>query len=392
MVKINDLIIKMEEENVFSNVTKKINQYKKDHPGVELLSLGIGDVSRPVVKPVIDKMHQAVDDLANMETFKGYNACYGYDFLKEKILENEYQEFKFSNDEIYISNGTKPDCTNILELFDINSRICITNAMYPVYRDGAYCLNRNVNILPVNEGNNFMPDIPKEKYDIIYICSPNNPTGVCYTYDELKKWVDYALKNDSVILYDNVYVPFIESKDVPKSIYEIEGAKKVAIEFRSFSKTASFTGVRCSYYIIPNDIHKDINKYWKKRTINRFNGTDYIAQMGAVATYEEESKLLIKENINYYKENTKRLRNFFIQKGFKVYGGIDSPYIWVRINEKIKSWEFFDLFLNKLNIIIIPGIIFGECGDNYFRVSGFAPKEVIEKAIKRMERYYQNSK
>ena len=390
MVKINHKVIELEENNIFLNVTKYINEYKLNNPNKEILSLGIGDVTLPVVSPVITAMHKAVEDLANKKTFKGYNSVSGYDFLKEKILENEYKDFNFTKEEIYISNGTKTDCTSILELFDINSKICVTNIMYPIYRDGAYCLNRKIYFLNVEESNNFIPKIPDEKYDIIYICSPNNPTGICYSYEDLKNWIDYAIKNNSIILYDNVYAPFITSKNVPKSIYEIDGAKKVAIEFKSFSKSASFTGIRCSYYIIPNNIHKDINHIWLKRTINRFNGRDYIAQKGAEATYLKESISLIKKNINYYKKNTKILKDFFEKKGFKTYGGIDSPYIWIKIKEKnTKSWQLFDIYLKKLNIIIIPGIIFGIQGDDYFRISGFATKETISKAINRLEDYYE---
>ena len=388
MVKFNNEIINLEENNVFLNVTNRISEYKAKYPDKEILSVGIGDATLPIVKPIISAMHDAVEDLSKIETFKGYNSCFGYDSLKEKILKNEYKEFNFKNDEIYISNGTKTDCTSILELFSIDSRICITNAMYPIYRDGAHCLNRNVSILDVNEENNFIPEIPKEVYDIIYICSPSNPTGICYNYDEIKKWVDYALKNKAIILYDNVYNSFISSKNIPLSIYEIKDARKVAIEFRSFSKIASFSGVRCSYYIIPNDIDKRINKLWKKRTINRFNGADYIAQRGAEAVYSEEAQLLIKENINYYKKNTKKLRASFIKMGFQVYGGIDSPYLWIKIKENIKSWDLFNLYLEKLNIIIIPGIIFGNNGDKYFRVSGFALDSTIDKVIKKLENYY----
>ena len=389
MAKLNEKIVNLEEDNVFLNVTNKINEFKMNNPHLEVLSLGIGDVSKPIVKPVIKAMHKAVTDLGKEETFKGYNSPYGYDFLKKKILDNEYRKFNFKNEEIYISNGTKTDITSILELFDINAKICITDAMYPVYRDGAYALNRNVSILKASEDNNFIPKIPKEKYDIIYICSPSNPTGICYTYQELSKWVEYAIKNDAVILYDNVYYPFITSKNVPKSIYEIKGAKKVAIEFRSFSKTASFSGVRCSYYIIPNDIDKNINKYWRKRTINRFNGTDYIAQRGAEAAYLLRSKYLIKKNIKYYQRNMKLLRDCFIKLGFTVYGGIDSPYMWVKIKEDMKSWKLFEFYLEKLNIIVIPGIIFGSQGDNYFRVSSFASYDDILKIIKRLGDYYE---
>ena len=238
MVKINECLLHMEENNIFKNVTLKVSEYKKNNPNKKIISLGVGDVSKPIVKPIIDAMHDAVDDLSDSNTFKGYGSYYGYDFLKEKILENEYKDFNFSLDEIYISNGTKTDSTSILELFDINSKICITDPMYPIYRDGAASLSRKVFLLDIKDD---LPVMPKEKYDIIYICSPSNPMGIAYDRDYLKKWINYAIKNESIILYDNVYSAFIESEDVPKSIYEIEDSKKVAIEFKSFSKNASFT-------------------------------------------------------------------------------------------------------------------------------------------------------
>lgn len=389
MVKINDRLLKLEEENTFSNVAKKINEYKMKNPNANIISLGVGDVSKPIIETVIKAMHNAVDDLSDIETFKGYGAYYGYDFLKEKILENEYKDFNFSLEEIYISGGAKTDVTNILELFSINSKICLTNPMYPVYRDGSSCLNRNVYFIKATEEDNFISKIPKQKYDIIYICSPSNPLGIAYTYTDLEKWIKYALKNNAVILYDNVYEAFIKSDNVPHSIYEIEGAKKVAIELRSFSKKASFTGVRCSYYVIPNEIKKDINKLWQKRTINRFNGADYIAQRGAEAIYFEESKKLMEDNINFYLENAKILKNCFQTLGFKVWGGIDSPFMWVKIKENIPSWDYFDIMLEELNIIIIPGCIFGSLGDRYIRISALGTRDSVLEATERMKKYYE---
>lgn len=320
MAIINNRLYELEHNDVFLNVTKKISEYKTKHPNEKVISLGIGDVSKPIIPPVISAMHKAVDDLSDIKSFKGYGAYYGYDFLKEVILQNDYSSFGFSKDELYISNGTKTDTTSILELFDINSKILITNPMYPIYRDGAICLNRKTYELSLSEESNFIPEIPKEKYDLIYMCSPNNPIGNAYTYSSLEKWIDYAIKNNSIILYDNVYSSFITSKDVPHSIYEIKNAKKVAIEFMSFSKNASFTGVRCSYYVIPKEIDKDINNLWKQRTINRFNGADYIAQVGATAVYLPESQKIIKKNISEYLDNASYLRNSFIELGFKVWG------------------------------------------------------------------------
>ncbi len=387
MVKINKDLFSLNNEYSFYNIANIVKDYKKNNKDKKVISLGVGDVSRPIVKSVIEEMHGAVDDLSNMDTFKGYGASNGYDFLKSIILEKEYDN-KFGLDEIYISNGTKSDVTNILELFDIDSKILITDISYPIYKDGSSCLNRKVYYADTDD--NFKPTIPKEKYDIIYICSPNNPTGLNYTHEELKSWVDYAKKNNSIILYDNVYTAFIET-DTPKSIYEIEGSRSVAIEFRSFSKTASFTGVRCSYYIIPNEIYDGVNDLWKKRTINRFNGADYIAQKGAYATYKEKAQKDIKENIKYYKENAKLLINAFKKYNFEVTGGIDSPYLWVKINNDMNSFEFFKFYLEKLNIVIVPGIIFGKKADKYFRASALASREVIEEGIERMKNYYEKN-
>lgn len=389
MIKLNKKLYELQREDLFSKVTKRINEFKASNPNVELISLGIGDVSKPVIKPVIDAMHKAVDDLADMETFRGYLAYTGHDFLKDKIIAYDYKGLGFTRDEIYVSCGTKTDSTSILELFDIDAKICITNPMYPVYKDGATCLNRKMTELPLDDKDNYVSDIPKEKFDVMYICSPSNPIGIAYTYQELKRFVDYANANDCVILFDNAYFPFITSSNVPKTIYEIEGAKNCAIEFRTYSKVASFTGVRCSYYVIPNDIDKDINILWKERVINRYNGTDYIAQRGAEATYLEESQKLIKANIADYMDNAKILRDAFISLGFEVWGGIDCAFMWIKTINDMDSWDFFDIMLNELNIIIIPGSIFGSFGKNYFRVSGLGNKEDSLKAIKKLEDYYE---
>lgn len=343
------------------------------------------------MKPVIDAMHRAVEDLSQMETFHGYGASSGYDFLKKAILKNDYAKFHFSTDEIYISNGTKTDVCSILELFDENATIGIIGPIYPIYKNGSLCLNRKIRFFSSKEEEGFLPTIPNEKVDILYLCSPNNPIGIAYDENTLKKIVEYAIRNETIILFDNAYYAFVHSQGIPKSIYEIEGAEKVAIEFRSFSKSASFTGVRCSYFVIPNAIHPSINDVWKKRTINRFNGADYIAQRGAEASYLEESKEEIQKNMKDYLAHTKILKEAFRDLGFTVYGGEDSPFIWVKIKEKnVTSWDIFHLYLEKLNIIITPGIIFGLEGNQFFRVSGLASVETIQKAIERIRQYYES--
>ena len=388
-MELNQDILNIEDSNEFFTASKLVKEYKEKNPDKKVVSLGIGDVSKPIIKPVIEAMHKAVDDQAKMETFKGYGPSHGYDFLKETILKNNYKDFSFSKDEIYISNGTKTDTTSILELFSINSKICIINPCYPIYKNGAQALNRKVYFITATEEDSFIAKIPKEHYDIIYLCNPNNPLGIAYDYDYLKKWVDYANKHKSVILYDNAYFNFITSSNVPKSIYEIDDAKNVAIEFRSFSKGISFTGVRCSFFVIPNQICDGINEAWKKRTINRFNGADYIAQKGAEAAYLPESQEIIKDNISSYMRNVKTLKDFFTSLGFAVYGGTDSPFLWVKIKEQMTSWELFDFYLKELNVVITPGIIFGKEGDGFIRISGLASNEVITEAIERLRKYYE---
>lgn len=389
MVKYNKNLLNISYNNSFERLTDEVNSFKLNNKNKNVISLSIGDVSFPILKNIADNMHKAVDDLSNIETFKGYGGHLGYEFLKEAILKNEYKLFDFSLEEIYISNGTKSDVINILELFDIESKICVFDPSYPIYTNGASILNRNITLLKTSPDNDFLPNIPKEKYNIIYMCSPCNPIGISYPKSYLEKWVDYALKNDSVILYDNVYNDFITNKDSVKSIYEIPEAKKVAIEFRSFSKNISFSGVRCSYYIIPNNISPDINKIWRKRVINRFNGTDYIAQYGAIGIYNKETRKLINSNIKYYLDNALILKKAFLKHNFKVWGGTDSPYLWIKIKDNRTSWEEFYFFLESLGIVIVPGIIFGAIGDNYFRVSSLGKREDILLAVERINNYYE---
>ena len=382
---LNKQLLKIEKENTFSKATRLINEYKSNNPDANIISLGIGDVSKPIVKPIIEAMKKAVEDLGSMDSFQGYGAYYGLKELREAILENEYKNYNLTIDEIFVGDGTKSDSTNILEVFDINAKILVSNPIYPIYQNGTYALGSDVYFGDSDE--NYKMLIPKEKYDVIYLCSPSNPVGNALTKDELKVWIDYALDNNSVLIIDNVYRAFVESDDVPFSVYEIEGAKKTCIEMRSFSKACSFTGMRCSYFVIPKEINKDILNLWKERTINRFNGASYVSQKGAIASYSKESKELISRNIEAYKENTKYLKDSFSKLGYKVIGGTDSPYLWIETKDNMTGWETFDLFLKKLNIIIIPGEIFGSKGKYCFRVSGLGNIENSKEAIKRIEEY-----
>jgi len=376
-MKFNEDLYRIEKANTFSRLTQKIREHQ---PKRRLISLGIGDVSCPIVEPIINAMHQAVDDQGDRTSFHGYGLYYGLPSLIKTILENDYSGMGFSENEVYISDGTKSDTTSLLELFDKDSKILLADPMYPIYKNGSLALSRNIYYQSLDS--DYKMPVPDEPYDIIYICSPNNPIGNAYTYDDLKKWVDYANKNHSVIFFDNVYEQFISSPDVPHSIYEVEGAKSCAIEFRSFSKRASFTGTRCSYYVVPEAISPGINALWKERTINRFNGASYIVQRGAEASYLPESKRLISQNIKKYKENAEYLRNSFLELGHEVIGGVDAPFMWVS-TKGMDSWSFCDLYLNELDIVVIPGIIFGSQGDDHVRVSALG---LLENSIEAMER------
>lgn len=386
MVKINKNLLKFKNQINFDTISKIVKEYSKNNS--KILNLGVGDVSKPIIKEVAQEMQEAINDLENMSSFKGYGFFSGHNFLKEKIIE-EYKTF--TQEEIYISDGAKSDTTNILELFNQDSLGCIFNPSYPIYKDAMDISGLKYECIDATEENDFSP-IPKKKYDFIYLCSPSNPLGIAYKREYLEKLVKYALKNKCIILYDNVYNSFATSEDVPSSIYEIEGAKKIAIEFRSFSKRASFTGVRISYYVIPNDlILKDVNKYWHKRVMTKFNGPDYIAQRGAYATYNPQVQKKIKENINDYLKNAKYLKDELIKLNYKVYGGNDSPYLWVKIKNNQTSFDFFVNWLNNLNIIVIPGIVFGSKGDNYFRLSALAPNKTIIEAVERIKKYEEKN-
>ena len=381
---INKELLKIEKENVFSKVTLKLNEYKKVNGDKKIISLGIGDVSCPVVKPILEAMHKAVDELGDINTFNGYGAYYGLSELRKAISINDYDGL-ISEDEIYVGDGTKSDSTNILELFDINSKVLVGNPTYPIYLNGSLAHSRKVYFSKMSK--DFKMLVPSERYDIIYICSPSNPIGIAYTRKDLEKWVDYANNNKSIIIYDNVYKDFVSSDDVPKTIYEIEGAKKCVIELRSFSKNASFSGVRVSYMVLPKDMGNDLTALWKERTINRFNGASVIAQKGAIASFDKEAKTLIENNIKTYKENIKYLKDNFEKLGYEVIGGIDAPYMFVKCKDGMSSWETFDFFLKELNIVIIPGCIFGSNGEGYFRVSGLGLIKDSKEAILRIKEY-----
>ena len=362
MAKINQNFLKLNQDYLFSKILEETNKYKEKNPGKEVISLGIGDVSLPLVPTVIDAMHKAVDEMKDKETFRGYGLVQGYDFLIEKIIDVEYNSrgIDLGKDEVFISAGTKGDLAGIIELFSLDNTVALMDPVYPAYRDTNIMMGRdNITYLKGTEENSFLPELPDKTIDIIYLCSPNNPTGTVLTKEELKKWVDYAKENNSIILYDSVYECFITDNLVPHSIYEIEGAKEVAIEFRSYSKLAGFTGVRCSYTVVPKELRienneESLNNLWRRRQSTKFGAASYITQRAAEAIYSREGQKQIKENIKYYQENAKYIKNELEKVGLTVYGGENSPYIWLKTPNNMKSWDFFDKLLNEAGVVGTP--------------------------------------
>ena len=406
---INENFLNLQDSYLFSTIAKKVAEYSKKNPEKEIIKLGIGDVTRPIVPACIEAMHKAVDEIGTSEGFKGYGPEQGYEFLRNAIVENDYKSrgVDIKPDEIFVSDGAKCDCGNIVDIFAQDNKVAITDPVYPVYIDTNVMSGRsgkydektgtyeNIVYLPVTAENDFKPELPKEKVDMIYLCFPNNPTGTVLTKEDLTKWVNYAKENNSIILYDSAYEAFIEDDEIPHSIYEIEGAKNVAIEFKSYSKTAGFTGVRCAYVVIPKEVKGytksgdvvEYNKLWNRRTCTKFNGVSYIVQRATEATYTPEGKAQIKQNIDYYKENAKIIKDGLEEAGFEVYGAINSPYIWLKVPEGMNSWKFFDKLLEEVNIVGTPGSGFGPHGEGYFRLTAFGTKENTIKAIERIKKW-----
>lgn len=408
MALVNEHFLKLPGNYFFSDIAKKINAYKVTHPKNKLLRIGIGDVTRPMSKACTQAMIQAAEELSRSETFRGYGPEQGYDFLIEAIIKNEYsvKGISFSSSEIFISEGAKSDTGGIVDILRHDNNLGVTDPTYPVYIDSNVMWGRagileketgkwsNVTYIPCTESNNFIPDIPKQRIDILYLCYPNNPTGVSLTKAELKKWVDYALKNDTLILFDAAYERFITRPEVPHSIYEIRGAKKCAIEFRSYSKTAGFTGVRCGYTVIPKELFAttlsgekiSLNQLWLRRQSTKFNGTSYISQRGAAAIYTPDGIKEVNENIAYYMKNALFMKNKIQEIGLNVWGGIDSPYLWVKTPNGESSWKFFERMLYEANVIVTPGIGFGPGGEGFVRMAAFCSMEESEAALERIAR------
>ena len=409
MINVNENFLNLQESYLFVTIVKKVAEFAKENPDAKIIKLGVGDVTRPIPEPILEAMNKAVSEMGAKETFKGYGPEIGYDFLKEKIKEYDYKKLGIDIDisEIFISDGINSDCGNIVDLFSADNKVAIADPVYPVYLDTNVMSGRsgkynestkkyeNIVYLPVTAENGFIPELPKEKVDMIYLCYPNNPTGTTLTKSQLKEWVDYAKENKSIILFDAAYEVFISDKDVPHSIYEIEGAKEVAIEFKSYSKTAGFTGIRCAYVVIPKEVKAytktgeaiELNKLWDRRQCTKFNGASYISQRAAEATYTEEGRKQILENISYYKENAKIIKEGLEEAGFTVYGGVNSPYIWLKIPNGEKSWDFFDRLLKGVHVVGTPGVGFGPSGEGYFRLTAFGTRENTIEAIKRIKEF-----
>lgn len=379
----------LEQSYLFSTIAKKVNEYIAKNPDKKIIRLGIGDVTKPLCKAVIDAMHKAVDEMAVQETFRGYGPEQGYDFLRTAV-QGYYKKHNVNLelDEIFISDGAKSDLGNILDLFDKDNTVLVPDPVYPVYVDTNKMAGREVKFINAKEENNFLP-MPDDslKADIIYLCSPNNPTGAAYNREQLKEWVDYANSMNAIILFDSAYECFIEGEDIPHSIFEIEGSKTCAIEFCSLSKTAGFTGTRCGYTIVPNELGK-LNKMWLRRQTTKFNGVPYIVQRGAEAVFTEEGQKEIRININYYKKNAKLISDTLKECGIWHVGGKHSPYIWLKCPNNMKSWEFFDYLLENAQIVGTPGAGFGKNGEGYFRLTSFGSYENTLEAMGRIKNLF----
>ena len=406
MYKINDNYQKLPGSYLFSTIGKKVSAYSAAHPEKKIIRLGIGDVTLPLAPAIIEALQAAVDEMGRAESFRGYAPDLGYDFLREAIAENDYRARKcdIGADEIFVSDGAKCDSGNIQEIFSLENRIAVRDPVYPVYVDTNVMAGRagrqqpdgcwsNIEYLPCTAENSFVPPLPLTDPDVIYLCYPNNPTGTTLTRSQLKLWVDYALEHGSLILFDSAYEAYITSDDVPHSIYEIEGARRCAIEFRSFSKTAGFTGLRLGYTVVPSTLcgvdsegnSVSLRQLWLRRQTTKFNGASYVVQRAAEAIYTPEGQRQVAETIAYYHRNAAMLREGLASQGLEVYGGTDAPYIWVRTPEGMSSWDFFYLLLERCHVVCTPGVGFGPSGEGYCRFTAFSSAEATEQAVERIK-------
>lgn len=401
MAHVNPNFAKLPGSYLFAEIARRTSAYQEANPQADIIKLGIGDVTLPLVPAVIEAMHEAVDEQASSETFKGYGPYEGYDFLRQAIADNDYKArgVDISIDEIFVSDGAKSDCGNIGDILSRDNRIAVCDPVYPVYVDSNAIEGRagtwdeqhdawtNIYYMPTTAENDFTPEIPDIAVDVIYLCSPNNPTGTCLTRDSLAAWVDYANRNDALIMFDAAYERFITEDDIPHSIFEIDGAKTCAIEFRSFSKTAGFTGMRCGYTVIPKDLVRDgqsLNDLWLRRQSTKFNGASYIIQKGAAAIYTPDGKRQVEEAIAYYQKNASVIKDGLERAGLSVYGAVNSPYVWCKTPEGVDSWGFFDKLLEQANVVTTPGAGFGPAGEGYIRLTAFGDADQTRTAVERI--------
>lgn len=398
MPKLNENFLNLKESYLFSEIAHRVAAYTETHPGQKIIRLGIGDVTLPIGKNMIAAMHEGVDAMACASTFKGYGPEQGYDFVRNAVVDY-YRRNGVSIDpsEVFVSDGAKSDTGNITDLFAQDNVILIPDPVYPVYVDTNIMNGRTVAYMDANAENNFLPMPDKNVHaDIIYICSPNNPTGAAYNHEQLKEWVDYALANEAILLYDSAYECFITDETLPRSIFAIEGAKKCAVEFCSLSKTAGFTGTRCGYTIVPKDLkfsasngtEMSLNAMWNRRQTTKFNGVSYIVQKGAAAVFSEEGMAQCRENIKYYQENARIIASVMDKKGIRYFGGVNSPYIWFECPQNMESWDFFDYLLNKIQVVGTPGAGFGNNGRHYFRLTAFGSRENTIEAMERFDKLF----
>ncbi len=401
MAKINDNYLKLPGSYLFSTIGKRVREFSEKNPQLEIIRLGIGDVTQPLAPAVISALHSAVDEMGSADSFRGYAPDLGYDFLRNTISEKDFKVrgCDISPDEIFVSDGAKSDCGNIQEIFSVDNKIAVCDPVYPVYVDSNVMAGRtgeydqaterfkDVIYMTCTKENGFVPEIPTEVPDLIYLCFPNNPTGAVINKARLQEWVDYARKNGSIILYDAAYEAYITEDDIPHSIYECDGAKECAIEFRSFSKTAGFTGLRLGYTVVPKDLEAGGEKLWPlwaRRHGTKYNGAPYIVQRAGEAIYSDEGRAQVKEQIAYYQGNAQIITDGLKKAGFETYGGVNAPYIWMKTPDNMTSWEFFDYLLEKVNIVGTPGSGFGPSGEHYFRLTAFGSRENTLKAVERL--------
>ncbi|MBR6129051.1 MAG: LL-diaminopimelate aminotransferase [Bacteroidaceae bacterium] len=383
---ISENYLKLSESYLFAEIARKVNDYKKKHPEADVISLGIGDVTQPLAPAVVGALHKAVDEMAVAASFRGYGPERGYDFLREAIVENDFRRhgIDVEADEIFVSDGAKSDTGNFQELLSKKCVVAVTDPVYPVYVDSNLMAGRTIVKLPCTPENGFVPELPSDHVDVIYLCYPNNPTGTTLTKAQLKAWVDYATQEEALIFYDAAYEAYIQSEDVPHSIYEIPEASKCAVEFHSYSKTAGFTGIRCGYAVVPKALRMPLNALWNRRQCTKFNGASYLSQRAAEAIYTSQGKVQIKETISYYMKNAHVMRASLTDMGFKVYGGIDAPYLWVKTPGNMMSWEFFDWMLQSAHIVCTPGVGFGDKGEGFVRLTAFGTHENTVKALRQI--------